>query len=135
LLRMVPSGRLVVLVRDGRDVALSMHRVRWHRTVTDAMERWRHFTTLTARALEQCPADRVWVVRYDELIREFDTKLPEICEFLDVPVPDLEALRQDRRLAPRPDTVGRWKRELSASDRDHFARTCGDLMAQFGLPL
>lgn len=133
LLRMIPDGKLVVLVRDGRDVALSMHSSRWHPSVEHAIDRWRHFTSMTREALERCPEDRVRVVRYEDLVESFEQELRGICEFLDLPVIARAHLDSLGDLHPRARSVGRWRHEMSERDCYHFNETCGELMRSFGL--
>lgn len=134
LFRMIPHGRLVVLVRDGRDVALSMYEHGWHPTVRHAMDRWRRFASRTARALSDCPDDRYLVVRYRDLVRNFRSRTTAIAEFLELPDLDMVPLEQ-RGLLPDDSSLGRWKTELSDDDRVYFASTCGPVMKRFDLPL
>lgn len=134
LFRMIPHGRLVVLVRDGRDVALSMHEHGWHPTVRDAMDRWRHFASRTARALSDCPDDRYLVVRYHDLVRDFRSRTGEIAEFLELPDLDMVSLEK-RGLLPDESSLRRWETELPDDDRAYFETTCGPVMKRFNLPL
>lgn len=134
LFGMIPGARLVVLVRDGRDVALSMHERGWHPTVRHAMDRWRHYAKRTIRALEDSPEGRWRLLRYRELVTDFGNRLGEVADALDLPPLDREAV--DRAgLAPDSSSLDRWETELSPRDRDYFAATCGDLMERFGLPV
>lgn len=134
LFRMIPHARLVVLARDGRDVALSMHERGWHPSVRHAMDRWRHFAAMTARALDDCPDGRWMVVRYRDLVTDFEDRMGAITDVLDLPPLDPGALER-AGLAPDPASLDRWKTELADGDRDYFAATCGDLMERFGLPV
>jgi hypothetical protein len=133
LLRMMPDARVVILVRDGRDVAASMFSHGWHATLRDAMDRWRHFTFMTAAAVDRCPPESVLLVRYADLIHDFERQIASICSFLDIPL--AETPRPGDPLRPSAASVGRWKATTSDADRDYFARTCGELMDRFGLPM
>lgn len=134
LFRMIPHGRLVVLVRDGRDVALSMHERAWHPTVRHAMDRWRHFAEMTVRALERCPDDRHLVVRYRDLVLNFRSCTRAITEFLELPNLDVSTV-EERDLMADDTNLERWKYELPSNDREYFASTCGRVMKRFGLLL
>lgn len=133
LLRMIPDGRLVVLVRDGRDVALSMHAHGWHPTVRHAIDRWREFTAMTARALERCPSDRWLLVRYRDLVTSFGDRISAIADFLGVGSVDHDAL-EAAGLLPDASSLGRWRNEMSSDDRAYYAERCADLVDRFGLP-
>lgn len=133
LLRMIPDAHLVVLVRDGRDVASSMYAHGWNATLRDAMDRWRHFTRMTAEAIERCPPDSVLVVRYANLVHEFDREIGRIAAFLGLPA--AISLAPDDPLRPSAASLGRWRSSTSEEDREYFERTCGDLMERFGVPL
>lgn len=133
LLRMIPDARLIVLVRDGRDVALSMSEHGWHPTVRHAVDRWCEFTTMTKRALSRCPSDRYLVVRYRDLVTEFGRSCEAIMDFLELPTLDHDSLKK-ADLLPNPSSLERWKREMSSEDRAYFAESCAGLMNHFGLP-
>lgn len=86
--RAVPEARFVHMIRDGRDVALSTNRrlveLRGSRPVpAERMaKRWRH-RILSARGVAQV-ADRYLEIRYEDLVRDTETTLRRVCEFVDL---------------------------------------------------
>lgn len=134
LLRLVPNGRLVVLGRDGRQIALSMYKRGWMPTIRGCMERWAAFTSSTLDAIDQAPADKVSLLRYDRLVENFEEVLPEVFSFLELPEPDIEALLGSGRsaLIPQTGSLDRWKKEIPPEDLDWFNEAYGDLMERLG---
>jgi hypothetical protein len=131
---MVPEGKLVVLLRDGRASALSMYKRRWMDSVRACMERWGTFAEMTLEAVERSPSDRVLLVRYEDLVRDFKAQLSQIHRFLDLPAPDLGLLEShpDASLRPQPESLDRWQREVTTEDAEWFGATYGGLMERLG---
>jgi hypothetical protein len=74
--RVVPGCRFVLMVRDGRDVVLSLAvRVPWEQ----AVERWLQDTSLAAC---ETGKDDVLIVRYESLIEEPERTIGQVCAFL-----------------------------------------------------
>ncbi|MFP3959903.1 MAG: sulfotransferase family protein [Spirochaetaceae bacterium] len=134
LMSMVPHARLIVLARDGRASALSMYKRRWMATTRECMSRWAVFSRMTADALQRCPSEQVLLLRYEDLVRDFETQLPRIHEFFGLPAPDFGRLYAigDDSLKPQPASLDTWKREVSAADLQWFEREHGELMARLG---
>ena len=134
LLRMVPDGKLVVLLRDGRASALSMYKRRWMDSVRACMERWAAFAEMTLDAIERSPSDHVLLVRYEDLVRDFESKLSLVHGFLELPSPRFEILHEggDASLRPQPQSLERWKDEISGEDIAWFDKRCGRLMERLG---
>ena len=134
LLRMVPGGRLVVLARDGRASALSMFKRRWMSSVRECMERWGEFAQMTVNAVERAPTDQVLLLRYEDLVRAFESELGRIHAFFELPGPDFDAVyrNSDETLRPQPAGLDRWAGEIADEDLRWFEVTYGDLMERLG---
>jgi hypothetical protein len=132
LFAMIPNARLVVMARDGRDTALAMFRDGRHPTVRDAIGRWRSFTKMALKAVEQCPPRQYLMVRYEDLVLSFPEKINEIFNFFDIDGLDIPSLLQNPVLRPSSSTMRRWEAEMSKEDQDHFASTCSSLMTSLG---
>jgi hypothetical protein len=79
-----PDARVVWVVRDGRDVALSFQRAEFtHDWIWLHCHRWIH----AARALRRARArhgDRLHVVRYEDFVARPEGETRELCRFLDI---------------------------------------------------
>ena len=110
--RALPEARFVHVIRDGRDVALSIHdravkehpldRIaeRWVRRIAGAREQARHLSHYKE-------------VRYEALILDTEPTLREICDFLALPWDDA-VLDYHQRSADR---LAEMKRELPEDGR------------------
>ncbi|MFP4011559.1 MAG: sulfotransferase, partial [Spirochaetaceae bacterium] len=103
-------------------------------TTRECMSRWAVFSRMTADALQRCPSEQVLLLRYEDLVRDFETQLPRIHEFFGLPAPDFGRLYAtgDDSLKPQPASLDTWKREVSAADLQWFEREHGELMARLG---
>ena len=95
----LPEARFIHLVRDGRDVALSVLSMNWGpSTVPEAAFRWKK---RILRAREQAPRIGHYVeIRYEDLVRNTEDTLRRICEFIDLPY-DEAMLRYHERAEER----------------------------------
>src|SRR4051795_10219506 len=84
LRRLFAEARIVNLVRDGRDVALSLLRVPFGPANTwAAAHQWRDAIDAGERAAERLGADLL-TVRYEDLVAAPETAIPAVCEFLGI---------------------------------------------------
>ena len=82
ILQHFPRARIVCLLRDGRDVALSLRAMPWGPpTLAAAAELWKTFVRLADGFAQQHP-DPFRLVYYEKLVKQPDQVLPEIMAFL-----------------------------------------------------
>jgi hypothetical protein len=79
-----PEARIVSVVRDPRDVALSQGRAPWESTVWRSAKEWRRHQGLAADYMGRFP-DRFREVRYEDLLEDPSGTAREVCEFADLP--------------------------------------------------
>lgn len=161
-LSMLPESRVVNVIRDPRDVAISAwsHRRRigeaaagdpervsdWF--LTDTAGHWRTQLELADAARAQAP-DRTHDIRYEDLIDDFETAVAALLGFFDVARDPtlIEALRAQTSFAAlagrRPGTVdetsyfrkgvaGDWRTVLSPDQVALVSGLCGDHLAAHG---
>jgi hypothetical protein len=148
LLRLWPRARFVVLVRDGRDVALSLRRMPFGpNNAWAAAQWWARGVRAGARAQREHPGS-VLTVHYEALAERPQEEVPRLCEFLGLGYDeDMLALDNSDPALIVPDqvtwfptlfdgintsAVGRWKREMSRRDRRIFAALAGAELEQLG---
>jgi len=68
LMQMIPNARLVILARDGRDIALSMHRLGWCSSVKEGIDRWHTFSRMTLDALQNLDRTQFACFSYEDLV-------------------------------------------------------------------
>lgn len=82
--RHVPNARLVIMVRDGRDVTASLAR-RYHGNFERGLARW---VADTGIAVAEQGRPDVFVLRYEDLVGGPEAMLRRLCSFLGLPYLD-----------------------------------------------
>jgi hypothetical protein len=97
--RAIPEARFVHVIRDGRDVALSvLDRTVRELTAADVARRWQKKIT---KAREDSPKLRHYKeIRYEDLILDTEPVLRDVCEFIELPWDD-SVLHYHERSAER----------------------------------
>ena len=148
LLRLWPRARFVVLVRDGRDVALSLRRMPFGpNNAWAAAQWWARGIRAGARAQREHP-EAVLTVRYEDLAARPHDEVRRLCEFLGLRyAEDMLALEHvdPARIVPdqaawfptlfngiNTSAVGRWRSEMSRRDQRVFAALAGAELEQLG---
>lgn len=160
--RALPETRFVHLIRDGRDVALSLVDVYFGPTsVAEAAQKWREEISKARRQARRI--DGYMEVRYEELVADPEPTLRRVCEFLrlgwdpamlayrEQAAERLAELHSDLVRAERTvtaaeriahqanvtkplstDRTARWRTRMSEADRATFEREAGDLLVELG---
>ncbi len=151
LLRLWPDARVVVLVRDGRDVACSLRSMPFGpNNAWAAAQWWARGIRAGERAVRRHPG-AVTTVRYEDLVADPATHVASVCAFLGLRYePEMLALERvdrGRIVADQADwfptlfdgihasAVGRWRREMSPREQGVFAALAGDELARWGYPV
>ncbi len=149
--REFPECRIVHLLRDGRDCALShmsKEYVYGYENVLRAAIEWREQTTLCRKMGAMLPPSRYLEIRYEDLILTPEPTLRNVCAFLGVPyAPQMleyhahvsENVPAEKRglwpLLDKPpvaSNVFKWKTGMTAVDRAVFERNAGVLLNELG---
>jgi len=153
LLRCIfPDLQLIHLVRDGRDVALSLLDVSWYGgRLADAARLWAADVESGRAAAAALTDDAYLEVRYEDLVADPEAVLRRVCRFLGEAfaprmlgfhetagqkIPGHRQAWHARTTAPMTDeSVGRWRTALSGRDRALFQRVAGAGLGELGYPL
>lgn len=151
----LPDAKIIHIIRDGRDVALSEVRQGWiqplpwdqgHRLSVSGLY-W-EWMVRKSRADGLGIAPDYMEVRFEELVRNPRTVLPRISSFIGQSL-DYEAMLQNAvgtlkspntSFAKSPenkgfDPVTRWKNELAPEELRPLELTIGPLLVELGYPL
>lgn len=147
-----PEARVIHVIRDGRDVALSMRRASetWDPSMGRDLpmswraEAWRRQVE-NARAFRELLGDRYLEVRYEDLKADVKGAAKRLFEFSRIPYDDavLDRIASETKLSSYSDKVrassfrgpgqsGAWQREFSLRDAVGFSRAAGDLLVELG---
>jgi len=131
IMELYPGAQFLHLVRDGRDVSISMYRKRWRgRWLIENTSEWRESMAAMARNREVVGIDRILEMRYEDLVLDLEGTVRSACDFLgeefepamlawqetvDEKVPGREMdIHEKLYRPPSPDDAYRWKREMAA---------------------
>jgi hypothetical protein len=149
--QIVPGAQFIHIIRDGRDVSLSMLKSYegprfFYVDLCYATRSWKRRVQDARNAGKKLGPDEYLEVRYEELISDTKRVLEEICEFIGEDFSE-EMLHPEKvastmyhskgihgstRSAPAADNTQKWKREMSESDVRLFSALAGDLLEELG---
>lgn len=155
--RVMPGAKFVHLIRDGRDVAVSLMAAAqgwaksWAPKRTEAAALAWKSHVLAARAARQF-GDRYLEIRYERLLANGTDALKELFEFIHIPSNDAElkviyeqhrfenmkqqSLGANNFLLPgeffRKGEAGDWRNSMTAEQRYVFHEAAGDLLCALG---
>jgi len=142
-----PDAKIVHIVRDPRDVALSWIKVRFGvKTFYMAASRWRLYLEEVSRVKELVGPRRLHEVKYEDLLENPESELRTICEFLGESYSDRMLSFHENRAAYGTDAVnesnlkkplltrnsGKWATELSPAAVELVESVTGDWLLRYG---
>jgi len=153
--REIPDALFVHIIRDGRDIALSLMKMGgfrplpWNRNQRSLLETalyWDWMVHNGRRSGRQFPADYI-EIHYEELVTEPRAVLVRLGEFIDhdldydrIQKTGLGSLREsnssfrgDEKETQNP--VSRWKERLTHQEIASLETVIGDSLEEFGYPL
>jgi len=144
-----PDARFIHIIRDARDVCVSLRKVKWHGpTVVHMAKYWRRHVEAGIRAGQRLGDDVYLQISYESIVADVEGSLEAICRFLEIPF-DRGLLSWHERAAemtadkpmqfqskihraPRPEDLERWKRELPTIAVAAVECMAGDIMQEVG---
>ena len=151
LLEIWPGARFVILVRDGRDVGLSVRGLPFGPNNTWAAASWWARGIRAGDRAQADHPDNVMTVRYEDLARDPRGHVPAICAFAGLEfVPEMLELEKADRGKIVADqkswfptlfdgintaSVNRWEREMSGRQQRIFAGLAGAELAEHRYPV
>lgn len=134
--RLFPDCRVVHIIRDGRDCAMSHRHVTWgHQNTYAAAVHWRKYINATRNAARDMPG-RYLEIRYEDLISTPASSMAELEQFVTEapPGPITERFMRDANQL-KPEKLARWREAMSLRDQAIFEGVAGDLLESCGYPL
>lgn len=132
--RLYPRARYLFIVRDGRDVALSLLGRRWGpNNFFSCAEYWADCNK-DSDLLNRLEAEgRLLRIRYEDLLEDPEPRVRTLYEFLDHPISeeDLSGLAASIRSENRQ----KWKSRMSDDQIELFENVAGDCLRRFGYPV
>jgi len=136
LVTLLPTARLLLIVRDPRDAALSVvSTAGGPDSLADAPDWWRRTLHPGLAARELAP-DRVRFLRYEDLVCNPERTLQVAQAFLGLQdaTDDILARARDRPLREGRAQVGHWRTHMSSGDAELMSTRLADALDLFGYP-
>ncbi len=149
LRRMFPEAKFVNIIRDGRDVFLSVKRLGWEDDPAMVALQWASAIG-KARAFGASPGRSTCYleVRYEELIQDPEAVLPAVFEFVGVEYSpsvlepgaretQIQQLRDWPKINEKidPSNVARWTAAMPEEEVERFEEYAGHVLRALGYPL
>jgi hypothetical protein len=134
LLAIWPNARFIHIVRDPRDVARSCIGMGWAGNVWTGSQRWLEAEQDWEALKQTLPVDNYVEISYENLIREPQTVLTQLANFLGVAYdPAMLQYNQDTTY-DQPDSsfLNQWRRKLGDREIQLVESRVGDLLLQRG---
>lgn len=145
-----PQAKFIHIIRDGRDVALSMLD-KWgdkeiHVDIYFTARNWVRRIRQAQASGERLGSGLYYELSYESLVASPEIELRSICEFLEEPFVEQMVAhhRQARqqiesgsfhdpvRQPANKSRIGRWQEEMSAADLRLFEQVAGSLLTELG---
>ena len=142
-----PTARVIHLIRDGRDVAVSWKKAPFGPRDYDTLARqWVAYIDAGAACRQALDPERFLEVRYEDLLKDTESVTRRIADFLSTTYhPDMVAFHEKQSDYPtdprnrgnllRPvisHNAGKWKTEMSATELRHFEAVAGPTLERSG---
>lgn len=144
-----PESPIIRILRDPRDVATSLLRVDWGPgSLIRALDIWRNRDELSAGFFERDA--RSYTLRYEDLVRDPEPVLRELCRVIDEPFdPAMLDTSRSARLVNAtaeacktkvansvdPSRAEAWRREFSEEELKLVEAVLGDRLRAYGYPV
>ncbi|MFC1876745.1 sulfotransferase [Thermodesulfobacteriota bacterium] len=129
-----PYAKYIHLVRDPRDIAISVVKLGWESTYWHAATHW-----IKAERDWRLLADRIapesWIeIKYEDLINQAEVELTKILEFIGVPYSDqvFNYTKTSSYGLPDPSLIERWRGQLSSSNTSLVETRTAGMMQSYG---
>lgn len=137
--RLFPTqAKYLAIVRDGRDVALSIVQRRWGLSSCYAAAKfWLQSMTALAAMHQQLGPDRLHVISYEDLLRQPRETLESVRAFLGIPPQeaDIDAAVAELTQGERAANFDKWKQQMSVRDLRMFEGLAGPMLEKYGYEL
>ena len=147
-----PNAKFIHLIRDGRDVALSLITKKWGPTTfTNAIRYWEKTILMTRRLLKMLNSNQTIELRYEDLVYCPEENLRNLCLFLSIEynskmLSSYSEKAQDNsqiktrissvhnNILDRPNTAQtyKWKNDLNSIDQAIAWEYAGEELKHFG---
>lgn len=145
--RIFPNAKYVHIIRDGRDVALSLIQKPWGPSnFPTALGLWKEIVTLCQAQLAMLPTDQYLELRFEDLVKDPEHHLKQICSLLEVDFEEgmissfsgeweklpevVKKIHTNLQGGPTETQCFKWRNALSGPDQAIAYEVAGNLLAR-----
>lgn len=159
ILKHHPNAKIIIMLRDGRDVSLSFHRRKSFKNFNECVKRWYDKAKLTQIYYQNNPyPNNVTIIKLEDLTDEFTKTMKNIFQFIDEPYVNLSDYHQQKvkwfsNSISKPKSEkgrqnhlqlrnyqinqpiynsSRWKEDLTPNKNEIFFKITGNMLKQLG---
>lgn len=131
-----PNCRIIHVIRDGRDCAMSHRHVTWgHQNTCAAAVHWRKYINVVRNAAQAMPG-RYLEIRYEDLISNPQISMAELEQFVTgAPAGPVTARFMSDAKQLKLEKIARWREAMSLRDQAIFDGVAADMLESCGYPL
>jgi hypothetical protein len=148
--KMFPTARYIHLIRDGRDVALSLMNKLWGPgDFVSSIEYWVRNISCARRMLYMLPEDRYIEVRFEQLVADPESEIKRVVDFLGVEFEpamihaytdkaskkvgwEIDNIHSHLKEAPSTSQAFKWKHQLNSADQALAYEIAGKELEELG---
>lgn len=133
--RLFPTCRVVHVIRDGRDCALSQKHMIWgHQNTYASALHWRNYLH-KARQDGSAMAGRYFEIRYEDLLSDPEPNMATLEQFITGTVGPITERFMANSKQLKPEKIAAWRRDMPPATQALFEGVAGDALEQAGYPL
>jgi len=129
--QLFPEAKYIFLVRDGRDVALSLLRMPWGaNNIYCCAEYWRRCNRPNAVLDKLNSQNRLYVLRYEDLLHHAERIMPVVFSFIHEPYNEAEIMHLLKGI--QKDNCNKWKKNMKKRQVKLFELIAANTLKKFG---
>ena len=130
---MFPNCKLIHVIRDGRDCALSLKRMRWgHANAYAAAKLWAQHIRCVKEFINNRIQNRYIEIRYEDFLNKTISEMVRLSNFIrGSHQKNCEKEFEEIKNQVKRDNVFKWKKQMSRNDIAIFQSVAGDLLSEY----
>ena len=129
--KLFPESKYLYIVRDGRDVALSLMNVPWGpKNIYTCAEYWKKCNADNSTLDELGNSGKFYFLRYEDLLDQSERILPEIYHFLGEDYDQAKIKDLTRRI--KKGNYNKWKKRMSPRQVEMFEMVAANTLKRLG---
>lgn len=138
--RALPEARIIHIVRDVRDAALSARKI-WNSNIHRYAQRWADGMRPLCRELESLSPQDCLELRYEDLLSEPDATLSRVTDFLDLEFREdiVNLSKPSENFGDAKEAVGimsgntqKYKTQLTSREQNRIEAVCSKILRHYG---